>query len=507
MSALRRASVEPSHPPPRCSAEQATHTVAYAFLTRGEMPLWSLWESYFESCERGIKGEPSSRHVAHAAVPIFHAQDISSHQTLREMSARFNGYVLPPNETVQGYPRFSWKMVAMMLHLYRAVRRVRAPNGCEPKWVHLASERDAPLAACSAVHQTLAASPGVSRVKWSDNMEHSQWVTLWADHAQQIAGTLEHEAFLKAYWEPRFFHGASDIKITYSWGDAWSHSAPDEVVIGWELRDRWDGPRAQLKNGFTFFSWHFQQYCATVDNSNAGEQTSPCAFVNTQAAWAVCRHVQQKNKQNSQEPLYFGRKFGDGSPASSQQVIQAIRDCVGFLEPSPPRPPTLPPPRPPRPTWPPPLLPPHLSPPPPSPPSPSPPPPSLLPPSSSPSSVTSSATPTPPLDEHSVGSSVLSQHSDTVVTSALHGCSMPCLCSVTTFLCTTLPHCEALTNVVRSAEQLPCLHHVLPPTYFCMSMSSDRRSVYWQSCSWAGSRARATSCAMFVPKCECNPGE
>lgn len=130
-----------------CTSDQGLRTVAYAFMTRGAFPLWPIWQAYWRSCTMGAIGVVSTKDVAGSAVPLFHAQDVSSHETLRRMTAEFHGYVLPPNETVQGNPRYNWKMVAMMLHLFRAVPRLRAPNGCMPKWVHLASERDAPVVA------------------------------------------------------------------------------------------------------------------------------------------------------------------------------------------------------------------------------------------------------------------------------------------------------------------------------------------------------------------------
>jgi len=237
------------------------------------------------------------------------------------MSQRYNGYVLPPDETIQGSPRFSWSMVAMMLHVYRATHRVTAPNGCKPSWVHMASERDGPVVACPVVHLELAVHPSIDRVNW-DGIEHSQWVTLWVPHAHQIAGTVAYEAELKAYWEPRFANQAQDVRVTMPSGDQWSHSAPDEVVIGWELTRRPDGPRARTGAGLTYFSWQ-SAYCRTVDNSNAGERTSPCAYVTREAATAACGYAREHGR-------YFARKIGDGSVASSLQVIGALADCIGF---------------------------------------------------------------------------------------------------------------------------------------------------------------------------------
>jgi hypothetical protein len=314
-----------SSPRPPCSAERGLRTVAYGFLTRGEMPLWHLWEEYFHSCAAGARGVRGLDVGGCPAVPIFHAQDLTKHDLIRRRTADFNGYVLPPNETIQGTPRFSWIMVAMMLHIYRTLDRVVAPNGCQPSWVHIASERDVPVVACPTVHRELAAHPRVSRVQHMPQFpaKHSQWVTLWAAHARQIAGTPEHESMLEQYWLPRFSNGASVIRVEIGGQDWMVHSAPDEVVLGWELIHRSDGPRASVLGGLTYISWNRtapSRHCSTVDNSNG----SPCAYVNREAAAAACGFARRQSKM-------FARKIGDGSEESSKQVMGAISNCIGFF--------------------------------------------------------------------------------------------------------------------------------------------------------------------------------
>lgn len=153
--------------------------------------------------------------------------------------------------------------------------------------------------------------------------------------------------------------------MTMDGRERWSHSAPDETVLGWELTRRPDGPKARTRWGLTYYSWG-GGYCRTVDNSNSGEQTSPCAYIDTEAARAACGFARRQGK-------YFARKIGDGSPASSVLVMTAIARYVGFYNypspppspppvsspsrvPSPPSPPPGPPPDPllPPPLWPPP---------------------------------------------------------------------------------------------------------------------------------------------------------
>ena len=51
----------------------ATPTVAYAFMTRGALPLWSVWDAYFEGCEQG------------AAVPVVHSQGAVDDSELRRV--------------------------------------------------------------------------------------------------------------------------------------------------------------------------------------------------------------------------------------------------------------------------------------------------------------------------------------------------------------------------------------------------------------------------------------
>ena len=306
------------------------------------MPLWPLWVDFFHSCngrvgarDVDLTADDSGRA---AAVPIFHAQDLNAHDQLREISRPFNGYVLPPEETVQGYPRFSWKMIAMMLRLYRALDRVVATNGCRPSWVHLASERDAPVIACPITHATLALRPHLNHVQRVDEFERSQWTTVWAPHAIAVAGDLQHEADLEAYWKPRFRNSAFQVLVTFPTGDVWADSAPDEIILPWELQYR-HGFQVEL-HGLTHVSWS-APYCLHTDNSGG---TTPCAYLNHVAAADACRRAAENG-------FYFARKFGNGDAGVSRQIIEALRgdECMQLLPgpappPSPPLPPLLPPP-------------------------------------------------------------------------------------------------------------------------------------------------------------------
>ena len=120
---------------------------ADAFVTRDALPLWSVWEAYFATCPAGT------------AIPIVHSQeslaDAALGQRVAQDVARFGGFVLPHSETRTGNVRFSWRMVAIMLMLMRMAARTTGLAGCQPRWVHFASERDAPIRSCTEVHEHL----------------------------------------------------------------------------------------------------------------------------------------------------------------------------------------------------------------------------------------------------------------------------------------------------------------------------------------------------------------
>ena len=292
-------------------------TVAYAFLTRGSMPLWSVWEAYFAECP------------ADSAVPIFHSQNasLSSRAALQRLAARYGGRILNPDETVYSSMRFSWGMIAAMLHLYRDAATLVARNGCPPRFVHLASERDVPVVPCSRVHAELASTPGVSRVQWVDARvtytqenvppayrpiaETSQWMTLWMDHALTLANDEER---MKAKWWPHWY--TNGRRSGFSFDHAFFEgSAPDEIVLPSELIHR--GLQVHT-GGLTWVLWCGR--CTHVDNNDGG---SPAAFVTYDAALEACRAARAAG-------FFFARKFGDGSPSSSKDVSAALlsRDCL-----------------------------------------------------------------------------------------------------------------------------------------------------------------------------------
>lgn len=126
-------------------------TVAYTFLAEDRLPLWPVWQRYFEGCPAG-----SYTVLVHTQTP---------NATARQVSA-VGGEELTAEHTVQGDLRFSWKMVDAMLHLYDGVEKQgKAANGCVPRWVHMSSAADAPVEPCLKVHNRLRLSTGRSFVQ------------------------------------------------------------------------------------------------------------------------------------------------------------------------------------------------------------------------------------------------------------------------------------------------------------------------------------------------------
>ena len=218
----------PIHDGQSCTPAKAMSTVAYAFITSGSPPLWPLWQEYFDGCQG-------------TAVPLFHAQDSTTHALLRARSEAYNGYVLQPSEIVQGELSHDWKAVAAMLRMFRAASASRAPNGCTPRWVVTLPEHSAPVQSCGAVHVVLAASPGTNHIQAEpyDPYARSKWTGLWLPAAAALAAE---EAALEAYWRPRIVdHGQAVLlpATEQTQGhDVQAHVAPDGVIIPFELRQR-----------------------------------------------------------------------------------------------------------------------------------------------------------------------------------------------------------------------------------------------------------------------------
>ena len=338
-------------------------TVAYVFMTRSGLPLWPVWERYFASCPSG------------SAVAFVHQQDRTPSvlAKVERQVTPLGGHVLPASATKQGDLRFEFSMAAAMLHLYSAAGQSVAHNGCVPRWAHIASERDAPVVRCRAVHDFLRASPEESKLEWITDswndqetvptafkplVETSQWITLWMPAAMALAND-EHHLRRKwgqlRDWDKQQIPGDDRFRGITVWGGV------DEWMWHTELGQH--GFQFNRK-GLTYVSW-CGEWCTKLDNSGG---TSPEAFLTTQAARDACQKAQKAGK-------FFARKFG---PEESIQT--ALIQCWPPDPPPPPQhsPPPPPPPPPPSPS-PPPPGPPSPSLPPPGRPSPSPPPPGPLP--------------------------------------------------------------------------------------------------------------------------------
>ena len=355
-------------------------TVAYAFLTRDALPLWSFWEAYFAGCPAGT------------AIPIVHSQksirDTALRKSVMRDVGRFGGFVLAANETRAGITRFSWNMVAIMLTLMRAAARASTTglSGCQPRWVHFASERDAPIRSCIEVHEHLRQKENRSHLNqnwgidpttteslqigqaYAPFKKSSQWITVSIEAARALAND---EARLRAKWEP-IQHG---MRVAPSTGLSFG-GALDEWLWNTEFSQR-HLPFERI--GLTSVGWcnPNDRHCAQADNKD-NAVASPEAFLDEPTAVEGCMRGRKRG-------YYFGRKFGDGSRLSSASVMQGLASCTGIhLRPSPPPQPPLPPPPPPsplppvppppspspcppEPSRPPPISPPPVSPPPPGP--------------------------------------------------------------------------------------------------------------------------------------------
>ena len=183
-------------------------TIAFAFLTRDRLPLWDVWAAWFAQCPYG------------SALPIVHSQ--ASGSVRREVQTQvevFGGRLVDEDKVIRGNPRWSWKMVEMIFATYRVAGAAKGLNGCEPRWVHLLSETDAPARSCVEVQEMLSWHPGTSHIglfrddggpHWDDQPNDflpyahtDEWVTLALPHATRLARDAER---LKRKWQAKLSH-------------------------------------------------------------------------------------------------------------------------------------------------------------------------------------------------------------------------------------------------------------------------------------------------------------
>lgn len=159
----------PEEPRQAVKHDSCNGTVAYAFITRNDLPLWPVWKEYFDGCPKG------------SFTVIVHTQ----HPGNASVVSSVGGEEMRASETIYGGLRFDYKMVDVMLNLYGGVKmHGAAPNGCAPTWVHMSSEHCAPVEPCSKVHAHLEQNAGNSFVKRvPEDKFTTQWITLWAEHA------------------------------------------------------------------------------------------------------------------------------------------------------------------------------------------------------------------------------------------------------------------------------------------------------------------------------------
>ena len=196
--------------------------LAIGFLTRVGLPLWKVWEEFFKN--------------THLVVPVVHSQaktnakwcprkgcigpfcannctklcyaEMAERKKLTQWVASHGGAMVDPMDTKWGDMRFSCNMTAAMFALVRTASMVTV-NGLQPKWIHFASERCAPLRPAYDVLRFLAMKDAVNHMEddpftaagqqtipqskvpkqFQPLIMTSQWVTLWMNDAMALANS------------------------------------------------------------------------------------------------------------------------------------------------------------------------------------------------------------------------------------------------------------------------------------------------------------------------------
>ena len=341
--------------------------VVYAFISRGQLPLWSIWRPYLESCPRGAPG-----------VPIVHSQRAATSEHVASALGRdlapFGGFVLRPNETRQGGTRFEWRMVAIMLSLMRAASRVRAPgSGCPAQYVHFVSEYDAPLTSCAHVHRFLGYLPNVAiaagvglgkkgrpggpRVSLLDQMLWKPsaplryslpWMTLAVEDAAALA---RDEALLHDRWTIDL-HGRWTTLIDGPGRGSSGNRLPASVDAGLPVTTGllWSSEFATrkwqfLRQGLTYATWcdatHPLRFACRPSSTSAmtatrghrllpqGRSDQRARTPGRAATFATYAHALAVCDRARRAGYYFGRRFGNGTAESAAEVVRALRLCGG----------------------------------------------------------------------------------------------------------------------------------------------------------------------------------
>jgi len=297
-------------------------TIAIAFITRGNLPLFeNVWGAFFSGCN------------GRAAVPIVHTQgvgDLSKSEIRHELSKqvdKYGGTLVPEEKTVEGEMRFSFNMVAGMFALVRTASKHRAPNGKVPDWIHFASERCAPLRPCPSLQRFLDSTPKVNHLESSPSTSvgvqqiaqqnvpkefrpltmSSQWATLWMDDAMTLA---DDEDRLREKWGPRS-HPAPIYGIGVS-QSVFVYGAPDEWLWHTELGQL---NKTRQSPGLTNVYW-----CWGCEHADNADGASPAAYLNEQSTTEGCTRGQNMGD-------FFGRKYGNGNPNVTPLVEKALLEC------------------------------------------------------------------------------------------------------------------------------------------------------------------------------------
>lgn len=295
-------------------------TVAYLFLTEGELPLASAWRTYLDGCPAGSY---SVRVLSTSGAPA-------------SLGALADEAVAVPSPAAYAGKnlRFSYDMVDAMHRLWEAGAGAKTSNGCgAPRWAQLVSSSCAPVASCASFHRHLGRTAGTSHFRGGRDarleptavnqlakaqyaatgissqcvLKASQWSTLWMPHALKL---LAHEAENAAAWRGALAAGMLQ--------GASNTGAPDELYPI-AMHQRY-GLRFSHGAGSTYTSW------ADMDAHQDGKPSRGHPDTYACGAGAGSRSEVAAISAARQEGTAFVRKW-DVTGACSARLEQVARDA------------------------------------------------------------------------------------------------------------------------------------------------------------------------------------
>ena len=285
-------------------------TVLYAFLARDALPLWQVWEAYWDGC-------PMNSY----AIAV-HTQNASLFKKAHR-KALDRVSLVPTNGTVHGELRFDYRMVQATFALYR--QRHALPGGCRPRWIQLLSDACAPVVPCAIVHKELARSQatradkglpryaGTYAVNETLRVQHhlptafktmvktSQWITISSAAADLLLADRRAIAHRWASIGQKLVKG---------------HGAIDEWLWWQELQLH--GQQLQPP-GLMYSSFSSRRRLSTSLPGGQQKKRGHAASANTtKGVFAICMQARAEHR-------FFARKFG---PSVPQLALNALIACA-----------------------------------------------------------------------------------------------------------------------------------------------------------------------------------